>query len=155
MTGSAVLREVDRSVLRWGGVAGIAGGLLFIGVFALVIIFVGPEPSGAEGPIRRFPEIRTARTVENGLYLAVLALWAALSVTLGAHLRPAHPAPARFGSALHLLGLGVLAAGARTSSASGCPTSTTRPARPTRTGRPSRSRGRRRRACLTRCCWPG
>jgi len=90
----------------------VGGSLLFVGVFALVIVFAGPEPSGLEGPIGRFPDIRVVRTVENTLYLAVVTLWVPLSVALGRSLRRTHPAPALFGTVLNLIGLGVLAAGA-------------------------------------------
>jgi hypothetical protein len=102
----------DRSILRWGGLAGIGGSVLFVAVFAIVVIFAGPEPAGAAGPISRFPEIRVARTVENGLYLAVLALWVPLALALLHSLRRTRPASALFGSALNILGLAVLAAGA-------------------------------------------
>lgn len=104
--------ESDKSVLRWGGLAGIGGGLLFILVFAWVIVFAGPDPVGLAGPITRFPEIKAVRTVENGLYLAVLVLWVPLYLALYRGLERTRPAPALVGSALGTLGLGVLAAGA-------------------------------------------
>jgi hypothetical protein len=50
--------------------------------------------------------------VENGLYLAVLVLWIPLYLALHRRLERARPAPALFGSAISILGLGVLAAGA-------------------------------------------
>jgi hypothetical protein len=102
----------DSSIPRWGGLAGIGGSVLFVVVFAIVVIFAGPEPAGPAGPISRFPEIRVARTVENGLYLAVLALWVPLALALFHSLRRTAPASALFGSALNILGLAVLAAGA-------------------------------------------
>jgi hypothetical protein len=102
----------DSSVARWGGLAGIGGSVLFVVVFAIVTIFAGPEPAGPAGPISRFPEIRVARTVENGLYLAVLALWVPLALALFHSLRRTRPASALFGSALNIFGLAVLAAGA-------------------------------------------
>jgi hypothetical protein len=101
----------DSSILRWGGLAGIGGSVLFLVVFAIVGIFAGPEPAGPAGPISRFPEIRVARTVENGLYLAVLALWVSVALALFHGLRRTRPAAALFGSALNIVGLGVLAAG--------------------------------------------
>jgi hypothetical protein len=52
-------------------------------------IFAGAEPAGPAGPFSRFPEIRVARTVENGLYLAVLALWVPLALALFHSLTPA------------------------------------------------------------------
>jgi hypothetical protein len=112
MTTQTQVMKEDKSVLRWGGLSGIGGGLLFILVFAMVIVFAGPDPAGPEGPITRFPDIRAVRTVENTLYLAVLALWVPLSVALCHRLRRTRPAPALAGSALNVLGLGVLAAGA-------------------------------------------
>ena len=102
----------DSSIARCGGLAGISGSVLFVVVFAIVGIFAGPEPAGSAGPISRFPEIRTARTVENGLYLAVLALWVPLELALFHSLRRTRPASALFGSALTIFGLAVLAAGA-------------------------------------------
>jgi hypothetical protein len=102
----------DSSTLRWGGLAGISGSVLLVVVFAIVGIFAGPEPAGPAGPISRFPEIRVARTVENGLYLAVLALWVSLALALFQGLRRTRPAAALFGSALNIVGLAVLAAGA-------------------------------------------
>jgi hypothetical protein len=98
----------EKSVLRWGGLAGILGGLLFIVVFAVVIAFVGANPAEPEG----FPDIRAARTIENSLYLAALVLWVIHFLALYRALRGTSLAPALFGSVLAILGLGVLAAGA-------------------------------------------
>ena len=102
----------DNGILRWGGLSGIGGSVLFVVVFAIVGIFAGPEPAGPAGPISRFPEIRAVRTVENGLYLVALALWVPLALALFHGLRRTRPAAALFGSALNILGLAVLAAGA-------------------------------------------
>jgi hypothetical protein len=104
--------ESDASVLRWGGLTSIGGGLLFILVFAWVIVLAGPDPAGLAGPITRFPEIRTVRTVENGLYLGALVLWVPVYLALYRRLAKVRPAPAMIGGALGLIGLGVLAAGA-------------------------------------------
>jgi Domain of unknown function (DUF4386) len=102
----------DANIARWGGLAGVGGSVLFVAVFAIVAIFVGPEPAAPDGPIARFPEIRVARTVENGFYLAVLALWVPLALALFHSLRRTHPAAALFGSALNIFGLGALVVGA-------------------------------------------
>jgi magnesium-transporting ATPase (P-type) len=106
--------EEENSFLRWGGLAGVLGGIFFILVFAVVIVFVGPDYLLAkpEEMIRRFPDIRAARTVENGLYLVVLVLWVAHFLALYRALRERSHAPALFGSVLGIVGLGVLAAGA-------------------------------------------
>jgi hypothetical protein len=109
-----ILRKVDteKSVLRWGGLAGILGGLIFILVFVIVGVFVGPDPAGAAGPVIRFPDIRAARTLENGLYSLVLVLWVTHFLALYRALRVTSLGPALFGSVLGVVGLAVLAAGA-------------------------------------------
>jgi hypothetical protein len=43
--------DEDSGILRWGGIAGIAGSVLFVVVFAVVGVFAGPEPAGPAGPI--------------------------------------------------------------------------------------------------------
>lgn len=100
----------NTSVLRWGGLTSFGGGVLFILVFAWVIIVPGFEPAGPAGPITKFPEIKAARTVENAMCLAVFVLWVPLYLAL--YRRLDRTAPALFGSALGIVGLGVLAAGA-------------------------------------------
>jgi hypothetical protein len=104
--------EQESSVLRWGGLAGILGAILFILVFVIVIVFVGSDIGELEGWVVRFPEIRAARTVENSLYLVTLILWVAHFLALYRALKSSSLAPALFGSVLGILGLGVLAAGA-------------------------------------------
>lgn len=104
--------EEEQSVLRWGGLAGILGGIIFILVFVIVIAFVGADPAQPEGEVMRFPDIRAVRTVEDSLYLVVLILWIAHFLALYRALREPSLAPALFGSVLGIVGLGVLAAGA-------------------------------------------
>ncbi len=72
--------DEERNVLRWGGLAGMLGSVLFVVTFVFVGVFVGDEPSAADW-VERFPEIRAARIVENSLFLAALILWVP-------HLRP-------------------------------------------------------------------
>jgi hypothetical protein len=104
--------DEEKSVLRWGGLAGILGGIIFILVFIIVIAFVGPDPAEPERRVMRFPDIRAARTVEDSLYLVVLILWVTHFLALYRALRGTSLAPALFGSVLGIVGLGVLAAGA-------------------------------------------
>jgi hypothetical protein len=104
--------EQERRVLRWGGLAGIIGGTLFILVFVIVIAFVGLDPEEPDRMVRRFPDLRAARIVENGLYLLVLVLWVAHFLALYRALRGTSLAPALFGSVVGIVGLAVLAAGA-------------------------------------------
>jgi hypothetical protein len=107
-----IAMDEEKSVLRWGGLAGILGSIIFILVFVIVIAFVGPDPAEPEGPVMRFPDIRAGRTVEDGLYLVVLILWVTHFLALYRALRGTSLAPALFGSVLGIVGLGVLAAGA-------------------------------------------
>jgi hypothetical protein len=52
------------------------GGILLVAVFVIVGVFVGAPPAEPAGSVMRFPEVRAAHTVEEVLYLGVLALWA-------------------------------------------------------------------------------
>jgi hypothetical protein len=92
---------------RWSGVAGIAGSVLFIGVFLFVGLVVGADAS-----IEAFPGIRLGRTVENALYLAALVLWVVAFLGLGRALRDTNPRASLSSSVLAIVGVGVLAAGA-------------------------------------------
>ena len=104
--------DEEKSVLQWGGLAGILGGILFVLVFVIVIVFVGPDAAKPEREVVRFPDIRAARTVENSLYLVVIILWVAHLLALYRALRGTSLAPALVGSVLGIAGLVVLAAGA-------------------------------------------
>jgi hypothetical protein len=105
--------EQEKSVLRWGGLAGMLGGILYI--LAFVVVLAGPvggkEPADLEEWVI-FPDIRAARIVENGLYLVALILGVILFLALYRALQRTNLAPALFGSVLGILGLVVLAAGA-------------------------------------------
>ena len=136
--------EEEQSVLRWGGLAGILGAIIFILVFVIVIVFVGPDSAEPEGEVMSFPDIRAARTVEDSLYLVVLILWVAHFLALYRALRETRLAPALFGSVLGIVGLGVPAAGALPHVATArSPTFPMLPGRPPRIGRRSYSCGRR------------
>ena len=104
--------EQEKSVLRWGGLAGMLGGILFI--LTWVVVFAGPvgmeDPADLAGWVIRFPDVRAARVVENGLFLVALILGVTLLLALYRALRGASLAPALFGSVLGIVGLTVLAA---------------------------------------------
>lgn len=104
--------EGEKGVLRWGGLAGIVGSAVFLFVFVFVGVIVGADPAGLEGAVMRFPDIRAARTLENGLYLVVLVLWTVHFLALYRALRATSPASALFGTVVGIVGLAVLAAGA-------------------------------------------
>jgi len=101
--------EQEKSVLRWGGLAGMLGSVIFVVTFVFVGVFVGDE-SAAVDWVERFPEIRWARTVENSLFLVVLILWVPHFLALYRALRRESLAPALFGSVLGIMGLAVWAA---------------------------------------------
>src|SRR5215212_10010810 len=96
----------EKSVLQWGGLAGVLGGIIFILVFVIVGVFAGLGPVD----VMRFPDIRTALIVGDSLYLVVLILWVIHFLALYRALRETSLAPALFGSVLGILGLVVLAA---------------------------------------------
>lgn len=106
--------EQEKSILRWGGLAGLLGGLLHILTF--VVVAAGPvgmeEPTELEEWVIRFPDILTARIVENGLYMVALILGITLFLALFRALRTKSLAPAYFGTVLGVLGMVVLLAGA-------------------------------------------
>ena len=95
----------EKSVLRWGGLAGIVGGILLVAVFVIVGVFAGWDVD-----VMRFPDIRTPLIVGDSLYLVVLILWVIHFLALYRALRETSLAPALFGSALGILGLVVLVA---------------------------------------------
>jgi hypothetical protein len=76
--------EQEKSVLRWGGLAGVLGGILFI--LTWVVLIAGPvgmeDPADLAGWVTRFPDIRAARVVENGIYLVGLLLEVTLFLAL-------------------------------------------------------------------------
>jgi len=105
--------EQEKTVLRWGGIAGMLGGILFI--LTWVVVIVGPvgmeDPADLAGWVTRFPDIRAARVVENGIYLAAVILEVMLFLALYRALRRTSLAPALFGSVLGILGLTVYMVG--------------------------------------------
>jgi hypothetical protein len=92
----------------------MVGGIFFILTF--VVVLAGPvgieEPASLEAWVIRFPDIRAARIVENGIYLVALILGVPLFLALYRALQRTSLAPALFGSVLGILGLVVLMAGA-------------------------------------------
>ena len=99
--------EQEKSVLRWGGLAGMLGGILFI--LCWVVIIAGPvgmeDPADLAGWVTRFPDIQAARVVENLVYLVALLPEVPLFLALYRALRRTSLAPALFGSVLGILGL--------------------------------------------------
>ena len=102
--------DQENSVLRWGGLAGMLGGIIFI--LAWVVIIAGPvgleDPADLAEWVTRFPDIKAARVVENVIYLVALLLEVTLFLALYRALRGTGLAPALFGSVLGIMGLGAM-----------------------------------------------
>jgi len=98
----------EKSVLRWGGLAGMLGGIVFILVPVTLFGLVPPAPSDPAGLVTRFQDVRAAIAVGNGLDFVANVLLLALFLALYRALRGSRLAPALFGSVLSILGLGVL-----------------------------------------------
>ena len=105
----------DQSVLRWGGLAGILGGIVFIlTIVALVASTFSTAPADPAGLVARYPDIRTTVALAETLDLVAVILWVVLFLALHRSLRAMSPAPALFGSVLGVLGLAMLLVGAIT-----------------------------------------
>src|SRR5437764_15190683 len=98
----------ERSVLRWGGIAGILSGIVFLLVPVVLFGFVPAAPADPAGLVARFPQVRTAIAVGNFLNFVSDAFLVALLLGLYRALRATSPSPAFFGTILGVLGLGVL-----------------------------------------------
>lgn len=97
--------EQEKSVLRWGGLAGILSGTMFILVLILVTVIIGDDPGDLAEWVIRFPGIKATRVVENIIYLTALILAIPLFLALYWALKKTSLAPALFGSALGILGI--------------------------------------------------
>ena len=95
----------EKNLLRWGGLSGLLGGSLFIIVMVFVGVVIGDDPSTLSGWPLRFPDIYTARVVENIIYLSALLLGIPMFLSLFWALWRTSLAPALFGAALGIIGL--------------------------------------------------
>src|SRR5947209_8097563 len=98
----------EKRVLRWGGLAGILGGIVFILVPVVQFGFVPPAPSDPQAVVARFPSISVPLTVGNNINLVADIFILALFLALYRALRGMSLAPALFGTVLSVLGLAVL-----------------------------------------------
>lgn len=104
--------DKEKSVLQWGGLAGILGSFSLIFAFVAEVGFGPSDIADAESLVMGFPDVKAALVVGNITYLAALILWVPLFLALYRALRGTSLAPALFGSVLGVLGLVVLAASA-------------------------------------------
>lgn len=100
--------EQEKRVLRWGGLSGMLGVVLFLVAIFAAMVLVGDDPPTLAESVTRFPEVKMARVLENLSYLMGLVLQVPLFLALYRALRKTSLAPALFGSALGILGLGTL-----------------------------------------------
>src|SRR5215831_3699853 len=91
----------ERSVLRWGGVAGMLGGIVMIfTIVALVSSTFSTAPADPAVQLANYPSIRTTFAVAETLYLVAACLWSILFLTLYKALHREKAAPALFGTLL-------------------------------------------------------
>ena len=102
-------RNPDRQLWRWGGAAGLAGGILLIGSGVVVGALGLPDASDVE-TLTDFANIESGRIAEHFLYLGALVLFALHVLVLHRLLRTAHQAAALFGAAIAEFGLLIMAA---------------------------------------------
>ncbi len=107
-TGISAAQEA--AVVRWGGLSGILGGIIFVAsiIYQVAFIGTGTTASGA-GPIMRFPGLQTQIAAGQTLFLIGTILMVPLVVSIYRTLRTSSLAPALFGFGLSFLGLAVLA----------------------------------------------
>lgn len=104
----------EGSVLRWGGLAGMLGGVVFILVPVVQFGFVPPTPTDPGAVVARFPSVETAITVGNNINLVANVLVLALFLALYRALRGPSPMASLLGAVLGVLGLTVLFAESQT-----------------------------------------
>ena len=102
---SSQISTQEKSVLKWGGLAGILGGIIFILSMIVAVIFVPADPPTFAGLVARFPDVQILRVAENTLYLLGLVAGVPLVLAVFWSMRKTNLAPALFGSALVIVGL--------------------------------------------------
>ncbi|HEV2449731.1 MAG TPA: DUF4386 family protein [Thermoplasmata archaeon] len=101
---------LERSALRWGGLAGVIGAIVFLVSIVYQVAFVGTNTTAAgAGPVIRFPGLQTQIIVGQTLFLVGVLLFVPLYLALFRALRSSSLAAAPFGAVLSFLGLAVLA----------------------------------------------
>ena len=95
----------EKSVYKWGGLAGIVGGVLSILSIVVAAGFVPADPPSYAELVARFPAVQMLRVAENLLYMLGLVSGLLLVGALFLVLRKTSFAPAFFGSILAVVGL--------------------------------------------------
>ncbi|MCI4369143.1 MAG: hypothetical protein L3K09_06245 [Thermoplasmata archaeon] len=107
---AAISIEQETAVIRWGGLSGVLGGILFVASIVYQVAFIGTGTTASgSGPIMRFPGLQTQIIIGQTLFLVGTILMVPLFLALYRSLRGWSLAPALFGFGLSFLGLAVLA----------------------------------------------
>ncbi len=102
--------DQETTVIRWGGLSGLLGGIIFVASIVYQVAFIGTATTASgSGPIMRFPGLQTQIIVGQTLFLVGTILMVPLFLALYRSLRASSLAPALFGFGLSFLGLAVLA----------------------------------------------
>ncbi len=101
--------DQERSILRWGGLAGMVGAVLLLLTAVTLFGLVPPAPSDPAAALARYPDVRIITVVGEAFSLASVVVIALFYLALYRALRGASLAQAQFGFALSLLGLAILA----------------------------------------------
>ncbi|HLM90715.1 MAG TPA: DUF4386 family protein [Thermoplasmata archaeon] len=101
--------DQEKSVLQWGGIAGLVAAVIFIVSIIYQVVFIGTSTtaSGAT-PVINFPGLRTQIIVGQTLFLVGTVLLMPLFLALFFALRRSSLAPAMFGTIVSFLGIAVL-----------------------------------------------
>ena len=102
----------EKSVLRWGGLAGMLGGIIFILMMVILLALASDPNASPEELLKGFPGHRAIIFLGESLYLLALILSVTLFLALYRALRETSLAPALFGTGLVFLGFAAFAAGA-------------------------------------------
>ncbi len=102
----------EKNVLRWGGLAGMLGGIVFIIMMITLLVLVPDPVAEPEELLMNFPDNRAVITLGESLYLVARILSVTLFLALYRALRGTSLAPALFGTGLAFLGFAVLGVGA-------------------------------------------
>jgi Domain of unknown function (DUF4386) len=101
--------DQEKSVLQWGGIAGLVAAAIFVVSIIYQVVFIGTSTtaSGAT-PVINFPDLRTQIIVGQSLFLVGTVLLMPLFLALFFTLRRSSLAPAMFGTVVSFLGIAVL-----------------------------------------------
>lgn len=109
-TDNATRLADEKSLLRWGGLSGLVGGIIFVISIGYQIGVLGTQTTAAgDGPIIRFPGVQAEIAVGQTLFLIATVLFMPLFLSLYRALRNYNLAAAMFGAGVSFLGVAVLA----------------------------------------------